>query len=90
LRSIPGIELIEMQESALCCGSAGTYNITQPVMSRRLQERKIQQVQETGAEVVVTANPGCFLQLQDGLRRSGSSIRVMHIVDVLDRAYRQV
>ncbi len=89
LRSIPGIELIEMQESALCCGSAGIYNVTQPAMSRRLQERKIQHVQETGAEVVVTANPGCFLQLQSGLRRSGSSIRVMHIVDVLDSAFRQ-
>jgi glycolate dehydrogenase iron-sulfur subunit len=89
LRSIPGIELIEMQESALCCGSAGIYNVTQPAMSRSLQKRKIQHVQETGAEVVVTANPGCFLQLQSGLRRSGSSIRVMHIVDLLDRAYRQ-
>lgn len=89
LRSIPGIELIEMQESALCCGSAGIYNVTQPAMSRSLQKRKIQHVQETGAEVVVTANPGCFLQLQSGLRKSDSSIRVMHIVDLLDRAYRQ-
>jgi glycolate dehydrogenase iron-sulfur subunit len=89
LRSIPGITLVEMQESALCCGSAGIYNVTQPEMSRHLQERKIQHVQETGAEVVITANPGCFLQLQSGLRKVGSNMRVMHIVDVLDKAYRQ-
>jgi glycolate oxidase iron-sulfur subunit len=77
-----------MQEPALCCGSAGIYNVTQPEMSHRLQERKIQHVQETAAQVVVTANPGCYLQLQSGLRRAGSHIQVMHIADVLDRAYR--
>jgi glycolate oxidase iron-sulfur subunit len=78
-----------MQESALCCGSAGTYNITQPAMSRRLQLRKIEHVQETGADLVVTANPGCFLQLQSGLQLTGSSMQVMHLVDLLDRANRQ-
>ncbi len=87
LRSIPGLELIEMRESALCCGSAGIYNVTQPEMSRRLQERKIQHVQETGASIVVTANPGCFLQLQSGLRKAGSPVQVLHIVDLLDTAY---
>jgi glycolate oxidase iron-sulfur subunit len=89
LRSIPGIELIEMQESSLCCGSAGIYNITQPEMSRRLQERKIKHIQESGADVVVTTNPGCYLQLQSGLRRAGSTIAVIHIVDLLDMAYQQ-
>ena len=75
-----------MQESALCWGSAGIYNVTRPAMSRQLQERKIAYVTETQANVVVTANPGCFLQLQSGLQRTGSSMRVMHIVDLLDRA----
>ncbi|MFL5627937.1 MAG: (Fe-S)-binding protein [Ktedonobacteraceae bacterium] len=89
LHSIPGIELIEMRESSLCCGSAGIYNITQPEMSRRLQERKIKQIQKSGADLVVTSNPGCYLQLQSGLRQAGSTMRVVHIVDLLDMAYRQ-
>ncbi len=86
LRRIPGLELIEMQESAVCCGSAGIYNVTQPVMSRQLQDRKLTHTTETQADIVVTANPGCFLQLQSGLQRTGSSMRVMHIVDILDMA----
>ena len=86
LRRIPGLELVEMQESAVCCGSAGIYNVTQPVMSRQLQERKLTHTTETQADVVITANPGCFLQLQSGLQRTGSPMRVMHIVDILDMA----
>jgi len=89
LHAIPGLELREMQEPDVCCGSAGIYNITQPEMSRRLQERKIQHVLATQADVVVTANPGCFMQLASGLQRAGSNMRVMHIVDVLDLAYRE-
>ena len=65
------------------------YNVTQPEMSRRLQQRKIRHIEETGADVVVTANPGCQMQLQDGLRRAGSAIKVKHIVDVLDEVYRE-
>ena len=70
----------------MCCGSAGIYNVTQPVMSRQLQERKLTHTTETQADVVITANPGCFLQLQSALQRIGSPMRVMHIVDVLDMA----
>jgi glycolate oxidase iron-sulfur subunit len=89
LKDIPGLELVEMTESALCCGSAGIYNLTQPAMSRRLRERKIQHTTATDADVVVTANPGCQLQLQSGLSEAHSTMRVMHLVDVLDLAYRQ-
>jgi Fe-S oxidoreductase len=88
LKRIPSLEIVEMSESSLCCGSAGIYNLTQPAMSRRLRERKIQHTMETGAEVVITANPGCQLQLASGLRHACSGMRVMHIVDVLDQAYR--
>jgi glycolate oxidase iron-sulfur subunit len=88
LRAIPGLELQEMQEPDVCCGSAGIYNVTQPEMSRRLQKRKIQHILATQADVVVTANPGCFLQLQSGLQQAGARMRVMHIIDVLDLAYR--
>ena len=86
LRRIPGLELVEMQESGVCCGSAGIYNVTQPVMSRQLQDRKLTHTTETQADVVITANPGCFLQLQSGLQCTGSPMRVMHIVDLLDMA----
>jgi glycolate oxidase iron-sulfur subunit len=90
LRAIPGLELREMQEADVCCGSAGIYNVTQPEMSRRLQKRKIEHILATQADVVVTANPGCFMQLASGLKRTGSNMRVMHIVDVLDLAYREI
>jgi glycolate oxidase iron-sulfur subunit len=91
LRAIPGVTLLEMEESSLCCGSAGIYNVTQPELSRRLMERKTAHVLATGAEVVVSANPGCILQLQAGLRAVGASerVRVRHIADLLDESYRQ-
>jgi glycolate oxidase iron-sulfur subunit len=87
LQMIPGVRLVEMREPVLCCGSAGIYNLTQPEMSRRLLRRKVSHLLETQAEVVVSANPGCILQLQAGLRAAGSSTRVLHLVDVLDAAY---
>ncbi|HEX6777910.1 MAG TPA: heterodisulfide reductase-related iron-sulfur binding cluster [Ktedonobacterales bacterium] len=87
LRAIPGLQLVEMRESALCCGSAGIYNITQPEMSRRLLKRKMGHALATGAEVIVSANPGCILQLQAGTRAAGRAARVAHIVDLLDEAY---
>ena len=87
LAQIPGLELREMAESALCCGSAGIYNITQPEMAARLQDRKIEHIKEVAPQVVVTANPGCALQLVNGLRKSGSDIAVVHIVELLDAAY---
>jgi glycolate oxidase iron-sulfur subunit len=87
LRAIPGLELHEMHESALCCGSAGIYNITQPAMAAQLGARKLDHAQATGAEVIATANPGCHLQLAGGLRQRGSTMRVRHIVELLDEAY---
>jgi glycolate oxidase iron-sulfur subunit len=87
LGSIPGLTLKEMHESSLCCGSAGIYNVTQPEMAARLGDRKIGNAQATGADVIVTANPGCHLQLAGGLRRRGSAMRVRHIVEVLDQSY---
>lgn len=87
LRAIPGLTLTEMQESALCCGSAGVYNMTQPEMATNLGARKLRHVQATAADVVVTANPGCFIQLADGLRRCQSTMQVHHIVELLDRSY---
>ena len=87
LRAIPRLVLKEMPESSLCCGSAGIYNVTQPEMAAQLGARKLNNAQTTNAEVLVTANPGCHLQLAGGLRRRGSTMRVRHIVEMLDAAY---
>jgi glycolate oxidase iron-sulfur subunit len=87
LRAIPGLELREMRESSLCCGSAGIYNVTQPEMSRRLADRKIACITEVSPQIVATANPGCALQLQGGLAREERAIDVKHIVQLLDESY---
>lgn len=88
LRAIPGVELIEMQEASLCCGSAGVYNITRPAMANSLGDRKAGHIRATEAQAVVTANPGCYLQLRASLQRADVQMRVVHIVDLLDAAYR--
>ena len=87
LRAVPGLELVELTEAEMCCGSAGIYNLTEPVMAQRLLERKMACVEATGATTVVTANPGCILQLAAGLRARGRDVEVLHVVEVLDRAY---
>jgi glycolate oxidase iron-sulfur subunit len=89
LAQIPGLKLIEMNESSVCCGSAGIYNLTEPEMADRLGKRKIENLRATGAAIVATANPGCALQLEAGLRAAGLDIKVRHIVEILDEAYRQ-
>ncbi len=88
LRSIPGVKLVELTESNWCCGSAGVYNITQPETAATLQQRKIGHIETTGAGVVATCNPGCHLQLANGLKQSGSDIRVTQPVTLLAQAYR--
>ncbi len=88
LAAIPGIELREMDTPDRCCGSAGLYSLLQPDLSGRLLESKMDDIATTGAEVIVTANPGCMMQLDAGARRRGTGQRVMHTVDVLAAAYR--
>jgi glycolate oxidase iron-sulfur subunit len=87
LRAIPGIQLIELAESDWCCGSAGTYNLTEPEMARRLLDRKVDNIQATEAEVVVTGNPGCLMQIRAGLRQRDLPIKAVHTVDLLAEAY---
>jgi glycolate oxidase iron-sulfur subunit len=88
LAAIPELEVVPLEEADWCCGSAGTYNVTQPELSRTLLERKVEKITRTGADLVVTANPGCLMQIQAGLRRAGSRARAVHLVDLLDAAYR--
>jgi glycolate oxidase iron-sulfur subunit len=87
LAAIPGLELVPLAEADMCCGSAGTYNVTQPELSKALLDRKMANVLASGAELLVTANPGCQMQLEAGVRASGKRVTVMHLMDVLDRAY---
>ncbi|MGH2353521.1 MAG: (Fe-S)-binding protein [Chloroflexota bacterium] len=86
LQAIPGLDLAEMAESTLCCGSAGVYNVTNPRESRQLQQRKLDHALDTGASVIATANPGCLLQLRSGLAERGSDVQVKHVVELLDEA----
>jgi glycolate oxidase iron-sulfur subunit len=87
LAAIPGLTLREMNESSLCCGSAGIYNVTQPAMASRLGTRKVENALATGAEIIATANPGCALQIAAGLRKVGSTVRVAHVVELIDESY---
>ena len=88
LRGIPGVTLLEMENPAMCCGGAGVYSAVQPVLSGRILDRKLGAIADTGASEVVTANPGCMLQLEQGLRAAGQDTPVRHVVDILDEAYR--
>jgi glycolate oxidase iron-sulfur subunit len=87
LAVIPGIELRDMAHPDLCCGSAGLYMLTEPEMSTRILDDKMQDVASTGAQTIVTANPGCMMQLQRGVRRAGISGEVKHVVELVDEAY---
>jgi glycolate oxidase iron-sulfur subunit len=86
LASIPGVTILEMTESDLCCGSAGSYNLTEPAMARDLARRKADNIVATGADYVVLANPGCEFQIAAELRRRGSKIKVLHLADFLAMA----
>jgi glycolate oxidase iron-sulfur subunit len=83
---IPGVELREMKESNWCCGMAGSFALKEFETSRKLLERKLAHVKATGAAALVTANPGCHLQLASGLRELGMEQPVLHIVELLGRS----
>ena len=89
LRAIPGITISELNEADWCCGSAGIYNLTQPEMAERLLARKVKNIEATTAEGVVTANPGCIIQILHGLEARGMVMRVYHLVEILDLAYQK-
>jgi glycolate oxidase iron-sulfur subunit len=86
LGRIPGVRLAEIDEASLCCGSAGIYNVTNPVQSSQLQQRKLDRCLAPAPDVIVTANPGCLLQLQSGLAERNSAVKVRHLAEMLDEA----
>jgi len=87
LAAVPGFELHEMPLSDLCCGSAGIYNVIHTVMAMALLRKKMDSVNSTGAQVIVTANPGCMLQLAAGVKKFGRGQRVAHVLEILNQAY---
>jgi glycolate oxidase iron-sulfur subunit len=84
VKAMAGPNYVELPEADVCCGSAGTYNLTEPEMARRLQNRKVERILKTGAQIVVTSNPGCVMQIQAGLRSAGASVQVVHLADYLE------
>lgn len=83
LASLPGAALDELPEATWCCGSAGIYNVTRFDDSMKLLDRKMRNIASTGADIVATANPGCHLHIEYGMRRAGLSMRVKHPVSLL-------
>jgi glycolate oxidase iron-sulfur subunit len=87
LAAIPGLELRDMAHPDLCCGSAGLYMLTEREMATRILDDKMQDIAETGAHTIVTANPGCMMQLQRGALRAGIRAEVRHVIELVDAAY---
>lgn len=88
LAQIPGLKLIDLPESELCCGAAGTYNLTEPDMADRLGQRKLANIKKTGARTVITSNVGCLMQILREARMAGETLKVVHPMDLLDASYR--
>jgi len=87
LAAIPGLDLVPLRDSEMCCGSAGIYNLIEPDTSDAVLIPKLANIAETGAPFVVTGNPGCLMQIGAGLLRSGSKTKAIHPVDLLDASY---
>jgi glycolate oxidase iron-sulfur subunit len=87
IRAVPGVELVEMRHADICCGAAGLYSTLEPAMSNRILQEKLDDLLGTRADMVVTANPGCQMQLAAGLRTRGSTMKVEHVAELLLKAY---
>jgi glycolate oxidase iron-sulfur subunit len=90
LRTISGLKVVEMRRPDRCCGSAGVYGWTQAEMSLALLDAKVEDIESTGADVVATSNPGCIAQIDGGLRRRRTGIRVTHVVELLAKSYASI
>ena len=88
LQKIPGVKLREPIDAALCCGSAGVYNMLQPEVADELGRQKANNLLNTGAQMIASSNPGCSLQIQKHLRSQGKEITLMHPMELLDRSIR--
>jgi len=89
LRTIPGLELVPLDEADACCGSAGVYSLLQPELSGRVANRKIEAIRKSGATIVATGNPGCLMQIRNGVKAAGLDVKVVHPIELLAEAYRR-
>jgi glycolate oxidase iron-sulfur subunit len=87
LKSVPGLQFVELPESDWCCGSAGTYNLTHVAESDKLLRRKMEHVRRVAPDILATANTGCMLQLAKGVREAHLNIQVRHVVEILAESY---
>ena len=90
LAAIPELELCEVPDAALCCGSAGIFNLIEPVAAEELGDRKVRNCLATGAQVIASGNPGCLLQIGAGLVRAGARLPVLHTIELLDASLRGI
>jgi glycolate oxidase iron-sulfur subunit len=88
LRNIPELKIVEIPESAICCGSAGIYNLVEPGPAQELGDRKVQHILTTGAQAIVSSNPGCLLQITRGLERMGKPLPTLHMIELIDASIR--
>jgi glycolate oxidase iron-sulfur subunit len=86
LAAVPGLTLVPLPESDICCGAAGTYNLTEPKMAGDLAQRKLRNIAATGCSTCVAGNVGCAMHLQSQGDRAGQPLRIVHPVDLLHRA----
>ncbi len=86
LRSIPGLELLEIPQGEMCCGSAGTYNLFEPASAREIGERKVDAVASVAPDLLASANPGCTIQIQSIMRERGATLAAAHPIELLDAA----
>jgi glycolate oxidase iron-sulfur subunit len=86
LKLVPGLEYRELEMADACCGSAGTYNIAKPEMADRILQRKLASIAASGAEVLITSNPGCLLQLKKGLAEELPGVKIMHLTEILSQS----
>lgn len=84
LKSIPGIEYVEMPDADRCCGMAGTFNVHFYDLSKRIADKKLKSIDDTSAEIVVSGCPGCEIQLIDSAIRNGTPVKIMHIMELLE------
>ncbi|HVF55230.1 MAG TPA: heterodisulfide reductase-related iron-sulfur binding cluster [Pyrinomonadaceae bacterium] len=89
LRAVPGLAFVPLEGSDVCCGGAGVYNLVEPELSARVLEEKLARVEETGARILATGNPGCHMQIGAGASLRGMPLRVCHPVELLDESYRR-
>jgi glycolate oxidase iron-sulfur subunit len=86
LQGIPGVEVRDVVESEICCGSAGIYNMLEPEAANELRDRKVAHIMRTEPDVIVSSNPGCLLQIATGFDKAGRHVPVMHLIELLDRS----